>query len=57
MDTSTIPAVASAQARVDSGLSVLKKANEVESQSALQLVEASTAGLPSYMGRNINTLA
>jgi hypothetical protein len=35
----------------------LKKANEVEAESALQLVAASSNNLPSHLGRNINTVA
>jgi len=58
MDTSVNPAITSAQSKIDSvGMSVLKKANEIEPQSALQLVEASTTNLPSHMGRNVNTIA
>jgi len=58
MDTSVSNAIATTQAnKVDAGMSVLKKANEVEAESAMQLVAASASNLPSHLGRNVNTTA
>lgn len=58
MDTSITQAITAAQSNVEAvGMTVLKKANEVEAQSAMQLVAASSANLPSHLGRNVNTVA
>lgn len=59
-------ALASATGQVtgnDVGVSVLKKAQEVEAQNALQLInsipkpEKTAANLPSNLGQNVNTTA
>ncbi|MBZ0106736.1 MAG: YjfB family protein [Sulfuricella denitrificans] len=64
MNAST--ALASATGQVtgnDVGVSVLKKAMEVEAQNAVQLINAipkpekTTANLPSNLGQNVNTTA
>ena len=58
MDNAISQAIATTQANKEAvGMSVLKKANEVEAESAMQLVAASSANLPSHLGRNINTTA
>jgi hypothetical protein len=58
MDTSLINAITNTQANSEAaGIFVLKKANEVEAETALQLVAASSNNLPSHLGRNINTVA
>lgn len=58
MDTSITHAIATTQANSEvAGMTVLKKANEVDAESALQLVAASSSNLPSHLGRNINTVA
>ncbi len=58
MDATIANAVGNTQANSEAvGMTVLKKANEVEAQSALQLVAASSGNLPSHLGRNINTVA
>jgi hypothetical protein len=58
MDATITKAIATTQANSEAaGMTVLKKANEVEAESALQLVAASSSNLPSHLGRNINTVA
>jgi hypothetical protein len=58
MNSTISTAMATTQANSEAaGMIVLKKANEVEAQSALQLVAASSNNLPSHLGRNINTVA
>jgi hypothetical protein len=58
MDINISQVIASTQATSEAaGLTVLKKANEVEAESAMQLVAASSASLPGHLGRNINTTA
>ena len=60
MDISSIAnlAVSMAQARTGDavGIAVLKKAMDLQAQSALALVNA-LPNLPSYLGQNINTVA
>jgi predicted RNA polymerase sigma factor len=58
MDTTINHAVNTAQANSAAvGMAVLKKANEVDADTAMQLVAASSANLPAHLGRNINTTA
>jgi hypothetical protein len=58
MDTALINAIANTQVNSEAiGVFVLKKANEVEAESALQLVAASSSTLPSHLGQHINTVA
>jgi hypothetical protein len=58
MDATINNAVSTAQSHATSvGMAVLKKANEGDSDTAMQLVNASAANLPSRLGRNINTIA
>ncbi len=39
------------------GMTVLRKAIEIESEPALQLISGSTGNLPNHLGQNINTTA
>lgn len=65
MSTSVTLASAAGQAATGEavGLSVLKKAMEIESQSAMMLINSvaqpdkSAASLPSHLGQNVNTTA
>lgn len=63
MDSSSIvnlaTDMANARAGTQIGTAVLKKAMEVEAQSALALLEAlpQSSRLPSHLGQNINTTA
>lgn len=63
MDTSSIAAAATAFARQQTDqavqLAVLKKANELQSQGAIQLVTAAVASYnnPPHLGGNIDTRA
>lgn len=63
MDVSAIAAATNAFSAAQVGdavqISVLKKAQEVEAQGAVALVNAlpEPAGLPSHLGQNVNTTA
>jgi hypothetical protein len=58
MDATINSAISTAQSHATAvGMAVLKKANEGDSDTAMQLVNARAANLPSHLGRNINTIA
>ena len=52
--------IADTGTRQDVGIAVLKKAQEIQSSTAAQLLEAvqaSAPNLPAHLGRNVNTTA
>lgn len=58
MDSTITRAVATLQANSDAvGMTVLKKAIDIEADSAMQLIAASSTNLPANLGRNVNTTA
>jgi hypothetical protein len=58
MDASIIHTRATVQSNTDAaGMTVLRKAIEIEPESALQLISESTGNLPNHLGQNINTTA
>jgi hypothetical protein len=58
MEASLIHTRTTTQSNTDAaGMTVLKKAIEVETEPALQLIDESTSHLPSHLGQNINTIA
>jgi hypothetical protein len=58
MEASLIHTRSTIQSHTDAaGMTVLKKAIEVETEPAMQLIADSTAHLPSHLGRSINTTA
>ena len=58
MEASLIHTRTTTQSKTDAaGMTVLKKAIEVETEPAIQLIADSTAHMPSHLGQNINTTA
>ena len=58
MEASIIHTRTTTQSNTDAaGMTILKKAIEIDAEPALQLVAESTGHLPSHLGQNINTTA
>ena len=58
MDTTISGALLAAQPSTEAvGMTVLKKANEADAATAMQLVAASSSNLPDHLGNYVNTVA
>ena len=58
MDTTVSNALAGVKSNSDAvAMAVLKKANEAEGGTAMQLIAASATNMPEHLGRNVNTVA
>jgi hypothetical protein len=58
MEASLIHTRTTTQSNTDAaGMTVLKKAIEIETEPAFQLIAETNSHLPSHLGQNINTTA